>query len=269
MYANICVAVKQGVKIEPEITALIKEEFPNADIMTVEIGTEMPDNLLPCDLMIVLGGDGTLLRGAMKLKIPETPILHVNMGKGGYLAEVDFHGMKDALDKIKHGDFILESIRKVKTLVNRERLQDASNETALVTTSLSGIAYFDLEIEGVGRFEIEGNGIIVATPLGSTAFSLIAGGPVVTPEASCLIVDTLLSRQHLPSFVIPTERAVVVKIKEPKQECAVLIDGVMVRSFNSVDSLTITGSEHRINLIRLDRNYFYKRIERLLGISAK
>jgi|YelNatPaOPRAMG01_1025707.scaffolds.fasta_scaffold03672_5 NAD+ kinase len=269
MYRDICIAVKQDVDVKPEVLALVREEFPSATVTKAEIGPGVPDKFLPCDLMIVLGGDGTLLRGAMALETPETPILHVNMGRGGYLAEIDFYEIKDALDKIKNGDFILESVNKVKALMNGKRLKDASNEVALVTTSLNGIAYFDLEIESVGRFEIEGNGVLVSTPLGSTAFSLIAGGPIATPGTNCLIVDTLLSRQRLPSFVVPSNYTVRTRLKEPKQECVVLVDGITAAGFGSDDTLMATGSEHKINLIRLDENYFSKRIDRLLKLGTQ
>ncbi|MEM2841984.1 MAG: NAD(+)/NADH kinase [Thermoproteota archaeon] len=269
MYHKICLAVKQNVEIEPRTLALVKEGFPSATIIMTDIGLNIPVKSLSCDLMIVLGGDGTLLRGAMALENPETPILHVNMGRGGYLAEVDLYEMGDAIDRLKSGDFILESINKVKTLINDKRLPDASNEVALVTKSLSGIAYFDLDIEALGSFEVEGNGIIVATPLGSTAFSLIAGGPIVTPRTNCLIFDTLLSRQRLPSFVLPSDCIIRTKLKEPKQECVILIDGIVTANFGFDEILTTTGSEHKINLIRLDKSYYSKRIDKLLRLVPK
>jgi len=110
---------------------------------------------------------------------------------------------------------------------------------------------------------------LVSTPLGSTAFSLIAGGPIATPGTNCLIVDTLLSRQRLPSFVVPSNYTVRTRLKEPKQECVVLVDGITAAGFGSDDTLMATGSEHKINLIRLDENYFSKRIDRLLKLGTQ
>ena len=162
-----------------------------------------PIEQLEADAMVVLGGDGTFLHTLQRSSVPLLPI---NAGTVGFLAEVDgahrveFEG---ALDRLLRGRYFVESRMKLACEVAGENLPDATNEVVVHTTQVAKMRMFELTLDGVAVGRLRADGLIVATPTGSTSYSLSALGPILDPAVEGIVVSALAPFQS-------TQRAIVV-----------------------------------------------------------
>ncbi|MBO3757794.1 MAG: NAD(+)/NADH kinase, partial [Candidatus Brockarchaeota archaeon] len=163
-----------------------------------------------CDLLIVAGGDGSLFYSADKLENSETLILHVNLGRKGVLAEVELAEFEEKIEALKNKKYSVEEVRKIEAYVNSKKVGEAINEIVFASESLKGIMEIEVEVESLGTFCIDATGILVATPLGSTAFSMSAGGPVVDNSLEALTITPILAKRKWAPLVVSNNK----KIKE-------------------------------------------------------
>ena len=213
------------------------------------------------DLMLAIGGDGTILRA---LQLSDAKVLGINSGSLGFLAEVNADDVEGALDRVARGDYRLEERMRLKVTVDGERLFDCTNEAVVHTAQIAKIRHFEIRLDDRMVERVRADGIIVATPTGSTSYSMSAGGPIVDPHLDAIIVTAIApfkpaSRPH----VFPASAQVHVRLLRPK-ECLVVMDGQHESSLKGSEDIAMTASERRAKFIRF-RDDFYRRIEEKLA----
>lgn len=219
------------------------------------------------DLLLSFGGDGTILKSARIARKLDIPILGVNAGTIGFLTSVnDFGDLEVAIDRIKKKDYLFEERSMIEAKVIRDEEEVfkayAVNEATLMTASLSKIGKYKMFIgEERSLFtELNADGVIVATPTGSTAHSLSAGGPIVSPSVNCLIITPLYPHTlNQRSFVINDNKELCISIMANKQ--VVDIDGRVSFELKKEDDVVIKRLKKTIKYIVFKNNNFLNTIK--------
>jgi len=216
-----------------------------------------PIERLEADAMIAIGGDGTFL---YTLQRSAVPLLPINAGTVGFLAEVDgahrvaFDG---ALDRLLRGLYFVESRMKLACEVAGENLPDATNEVVVHTSQVAKMRLFELTLDGrpVGR--LRADGLIVATPTGSTSYSLSALGPILDPAVEGILVTALAPFQSTQrTVVVDPLKSVRVRLVHPGKEGVIVIDGQEERRLPGGASVLVYRSPRRAEFLRFGSGFF-------------
>ena len=218
------------------------------------------DRFAGCDLLMVLGGDGTIL-SALDYALPnDMPILGVNLGRVGFLTEVNPCDLRQDIQLLLEGKYAIEPRMTMAIQGQDEKSIFAMNEVVITrSTPEMYILSLEIEVNGVPVDKISGDGLIVASATGSTAYSLSAGGPIIRPGLDCSVITpicphTMCSR---PVVVSSADR-ITIRVLDNRGGARAVLDG---RKFVNLDaansSITISRSDLQARFIRLhDRNYF-------------
>ncbi len=215
------------------------------------------------DFIIVIGGDGTILKTCLLIPRPETPILSINMGRRGFLAEV---APKDAVASIERcikGEYIIERCLKLSSSIGVRELPDALNEVLITSDSPSKVLGFKVFKNDDLVLRCYSDGIIISTPTGSTAHSLSAGGPVLDPDIEAFTLTPVCPLTPAYPIILPSDATIRVKPLKPKLSTRVFIDGQYQVKMEGRNILTVKKSDHYASFIRFSRN-FYTRLEKRL-----
>ena len=230
----------------------------------------MGKELATADVLICFGGDGTILHAAKDANAHGIPILGVNMGSVGFMAELE-HGELNLLSKLASGSYGIEPRMMLDVRVLRDG-REISRDTALndaVVTKGAVARVLDLEITGdkVVMASFSGDGVVVSTPTGSTAYSMAAGGPIVEPTAENLIVAPICAHSlHAKPFVLDRARTVGVSLTRGSRKTAYLsVDGGRALKLISGDQVEIKRSKTVTKLVKLTGRSFYEVINQKLG----
>lgn len=207
------------------------------------------------DLMLVLGGDGTLLAVARALGDRPVPILGVNLGTLGYLAETAQDGLFDALEAVLAGRFGIERRMRLDVTVLRD--DDfvgsylALNDAVLARTALSRIVDLEVRADGAEVTTVYGDGLIVATPTGSSAYSLSAGGPLMLPGVEAIVLTPIcphtLTQRPL---VLPHGCEIEIRVHNPRGgDVQLTVDGQVGCLLQETDRVMLRRSEHPTHLL--------------------
>lgn len=220
---------------------------------------EVPDEV---DLVVAVGGDGTLLRAAGLVYPREVPILGVNAGGLGFLAACDAGGIGEALDKVRGGKGTVE--RRARLLAAGPGvLGTALNEAAFVGPDGERFTELEVELGGERAARIEGDGLIVATPTGSTAYALAAGGPLLTPSVPAFVLVPLAPhRLGARPLVVSQEAEVAVRARCPAR---LLLDGDPVGDLEVGAEVRVRRAPAATLLVRMagPETYFARLRDRL------
>lgn len=230
--------------------------YLDRDDETVE-RTEMPDS--NPDIVITLGGDGTLLSAARAFAQTDVPLLGVNLGSLGFLTEVPLNELYVTLETWLAGKGIIDTRSLMHTVLVREdrifRHWEALNDVVLAKGAIARIGEFAIELDGqfVARFRADG--IIVATPTGSTAYTLAANGPIVMPSVDGLVITAICP--HLLTIrpiVVPGSSEIAVTVDVVPHETYITVDGQEVVELLLGDRIVCRRSERQVRLLRLREN---------------
>lgn len=217
---------------------------------------------LYCDVMITVGGDGTVLKTCMDMPEPETPILAVNMGRRGYLTEVGPSEALRAVEKLLKGEYYIERHSKISVFLEGTHIADGLNEALIVSSSPSKTLEIQLYKGKQELMTIKGDGLIISTPTGSTAHAFSAGGPVVHTELNAFNIVFLSPLDPIRSMVTPDNTPLNVKIL--KGLGAILaIDGCKEDRVNISSIITVGRSEKSAKFIRFKENFTARSLRRL------
>ena len=247
---------KKGVKVYLEDTLAGKVVAPHAEMASL--------SKMQTDFIITIGGDGTILRTCIAVPKPEPPILAVNMGERGFLTEVEPKDAGEAVDKILRGEYKIEECCKLSVAVGEESFPDALNDVVISAGEPASILKAQIFEDGKPILKVQADGLIVATPTGSTGYSLSAGGPVLDPTVDALVVSPICPLTAFPSLVFPANSTLTFKVLSPKQ-VLVSIDGKYRKVVTDTDpTLKITLSKNVTSFIRLEGNFYDRLRSRLL-----
>jgi NAD+ kinase len=215
------------------------------------------------DFLITFGGDGTLLALARHAP-PDVPILGVNMGRLGFLTEVRVEEFPEMLERVLSGDFLVEPRVTLDVTVEGPGREDhhyrALNDAAINKSALARIIEMKVTVAGLFVSTFRADGLIVATPTGSTAYNLSAGGPIIYPTMGAVVITPICPHMltNRP-LVIPDELDVEIGIANPTddQDIYLTIDGQEGLPVGVGDRICVKKSEHRVLLVQSpDKNYF-------------
>ncbi|TJZ99937.1 NAD(+)/NADH kinase [Actinacidiphila oryziradicis] len=244
------------------LTGEVTRIDPAAVVVTPE---ELP---LRADLILSLGGDGTMLRAMRLAAGGDAPVLGVNVGRLGFLAEVDIPDVPDALSAIDGHRFSLEPRSGVRaTIGGREEL--AFNDIVLVRSPGRPSAAVQLRVEGHPFVNYAADAVIVATPTGSTAYSFSAGGPIVSPSAEGLLVTPVAPHSAFNrSLFLSSGEKLALEVLRTSGELAVEADGRLVGRVCPGETVDVTMVPDAATVVRLGRTTFYQRTQRKLRIAG-
>jgi len=214
------------------------------------------------DLLIVFGGDGTLLSAARALGGHDVPILAVNLGGLGFLTSVTLDELYPLLEQVLAGEYHTSDRMMLDAEIRRKgkpsEIQCALNDTVANKGEKARMLDFDVHVDGqhVGRYRADG--LIVATPTGSTAYSLAAGGPIVDPSLDAFIITPICPHMltNRP-LVIPSSARIDLDFTAASEPVYVTLDGQISMELEPADCVRITKSAKRVALVRPpSKSYF-------------
>jgi len=219
------------------------------------------------DLMVSLGGDGTMLR-AMRLADRQAfPVLGVNLGKLGFLAEVDVPDLADALSAIDNHEFTTEPRLAVDAIVAGKAIT-AFNDVAFVRFPGQKTAAVAVEAAGRPFVSYAADAIVVATPTGSTAYSFSAGGPIVSPGVEALLVTPAAPHSaYNRGIVVAVDDQLTLNILASSGRLAVEADGILAANVAPGDRIELQPRPAAARVVRLGHTTFYERVRRNLRLS--
>ncbi|MGC9013245.1 MAG: NAD(+)/NADH kinase [Thermoproteota archaeon] len=262
-YKKVCVLAKDEATLAKIKQVSLEEKIRPERIEYYEVN-KVEGKIPRCDLLVVAGGDGSLFYSVDRLEDNETLILHVNLGRKGVLAEAELAELEEKIEALKNKKYSVEEVRKIEAYVNNEKLGEAINEIVFASESLKGIMEIEVEVESLGTFCIDATGILVATPLGSTAFSMSAGGPVVDNSLEALVITPILAKRKWAPLVVSNNKKIKIVKRGGKEKPTIIRDGLEETRINEEDRLYIVGSRKKVKLIRFDEQYLLRRLRRAL-----
>ncbi|MGE5404124.1 MAG: NAD(+)/NADH kinase, partial [Candidatus Saccharibacteria bacterium] len=212
------------------------------------------------DVLVVLGGDGTILRTARRVSSLNVPLLTVNLGKVGFMAELEPEEIEDYIDPLLKQDFRLERRMMLHVSVTRDGREvfssDALNEAVVIRHAHMS----DLRVCIDGEFfsDYVADGLICATPTGSTAYSLAAGGPTVMADMEAILLTPVCAYMLALKPLVIDARKIVTIHPEAKGETWLMVDGQEKITLQAGDKVEIKRSERGISLIKFKRRAFYE-----------
>ena len=235
-----------------------------------DLATLAPDMLPPLDpdlidLLVTFGGDGTLLRGARLLRGRDVPILGVNFGRVGFLTSVPRDGAQQALLAFAAGEYRLSprsaltaTVRAPDGTSRGEHL--ALNDVVLHKGGVARVVRFQVLIDGEPMGPVSGDGLVIASPTGSTAYSLSAGGPVVVPTLDAIIVTPICAHSlGVRALVVRADAEIHVEPVDPRpNELLVSFDGQQTATFGPHDVLEVRKATERVVLVRFGEPGFFR-----------
>ncbi|MBO3832068.1 MAG: NAD(+)/NADH kinase [Candidatus Brockarchaeota archaeon] len=249
---------------EPEalrVIDMVKKLLKPESIEEYSLSSLVGKRLEGFDLIVCLGGDGTLVRTCRVVENGGV-ILPVNMGKKGYLMEVDPEKLASYLIKYQNNEFLVEKCFKLRIGYGGKVLT-AVNE--VVIRNIMGLKQVTLSVElEEGGFIVEGDGVLISTPLGSSAYSLNAGGPFVLSNVNILVCTPLCARKPLRPLIVNKDAVIKVKYLSG-EEIQMIIDGEEAFKVDPKETIEITGSTETVNIIRFSSSFNIKRMGRLTG----
>lgn len=225
-------------------------------------GIEMSDPSV-LDVMLTLGGDGTLLRGARLLDPHQVPILGVNLGRLGFLTCCPADELASALMRFARKDYLVESRMAIRARVldayGRERHSwVALNDVVLHKGGFARVVTMRVRANGEEVARYAADGIVCATPTGSTAYNLSAGGPVVFPTLETILVTPVSAHTlALRPLVLPPSAEVIVQPEDGPEELLVTVDGQVGTTFAIGETLIVCKSDRPVPIVRFGDSSFF------------
>jgi NAD+ kinase len=247
--------------VTAEMAGLKSKVYPDAASLTRNV-----------DLLLVFGGDGTMLRVASEIAGSRTPILGINIGGLGFLTAVSSHEMSQALKLVLRGEFTLES-RPLIEVIGRCQgqliQQRALNDFVISRGIVSRLITLEVSVDGEPLTRYRCDGLIVSSPTGSTAYALSAGGAVVHPRADVfeltpICPHTLSNR----SVIVSLDAKIQVKVISPKPETILSADGQGIIEMAAGDEVTVHRSRDSVQLVHLPGSSFFETLRRKLHWSG-
>lgn len=219
------------------------------------------------DLIVSLGGDGTMLRAMRLADGQRSPVLGVNLGKLGFLAEVDVPDLAMALSAIDAHEFTVEPRLAVDAVIG-DQVITAFNDVALVRSPGHPVAAVAVRAGG-GRFvSYAADAVIVATPTGSTAYSFSAGGPIVSPSLEALLVTPAAPHSaYNRGLILSVNDQLTLEVLETSGPLAVEADGNVVANLVPGDCINLMPRPGAAHVVRLGNTTFYERVRRKLQLT--
>ncbi|MDU1413485.1 MAG: NAD(+)/NADH kinase [Clostridium sp.] len=240
----------------------VKKKFPKSKVETFWDGENIDlEENSDMDLLIALGGDGTILRAARKIYKHGIPILGVNIGHLGFLSSVELSDIEIALERLKNKEYDISQRMMIKVTIpekNGNNIHVALNDIVLSKGTLSRMVTFDIFVDDSFYISYKADGIILSTPTGSTAYSMSAGGPIVHPTVNLINLTAICPISSLvKTSVLDHNSKVSIKVNTNNDKIFLTCDGHLELASNKYDEFIIEAVEERCQIIQFkDYDYF-------------
>ena len=245
--------------LEPANTCILEK--------TLAVKLEIPDEGVPLDkisaeVIIAIGGDGTILR---TLQNNSCKILGVNAGVLGFLTEISKDNLNSGLKRLVSGDYIVDERIKLKTELNAKRLVDATNEAVIHTSQIAKIQSYQVFVDEYSAENIRADGIVIATPTGSTCYAMSTGGPILDPQVNGFVITPIAPfKLSARPLVVSSKSEITVELSDKRKTSTLVLDGQQEVEVGSGDVIKFGRSENKAQFIRFDSD-FYKRVSEKLS----
>jgi NAD+ kinase len=259
-----------GVKV------VFQERLRPGDPLGPEMEGTLDDGV---DLLITLGGDGTFLWGARMVAERGVPVLGVNLGHMGFLTSITLNGIEASFERLFNGESLLDSRSTLDARVVGADGEEggrylALNDFVIHKRGMARVTRLELLVgeggdqEEIGRFS--GDGVVLSTPTGSTAYSLSAGGPIVAPRMGCILVTPICPHTlAVRPLVISADETVTVRALDRSGGLVLTVDGQAGMELSTGDSVVIKQSKARVELVRFPGQTFFSTLRHKLNWAAR
>lgn len=270
---HFLIVTNDGKDADGRVTAKVKQLLTDAGKTCVLcekdgdkkiIREKIPEKI---DCAVVIGGDGSLIEVARFLHGRNIPVLGINMGTLGYLTEVEVNHIEDAFAQILEGDYTLEDRMMLEGTLQDGRKDISLNDIVVSRKTEIRLIHFRIYVNRELLNTYEADGVIISTPTGSTAYNLSAGGPIVEPTASMIVITPICPHAlNTSSIVLSAEDEIVIEIAEGRhdavEEAMVAFDGADTLPLVTGDRVTIRRAGASTRLMRLSRISFLEMLRR-------
>ncbi|MDP9068069.1 MAG: NAD(+)/NADH kinase [Actinomycetota bacterium] len=222
------------------------------------------------DLVVALGGDGTVLRAAQVAHAADALLLGINLGTMGYLTEVEGDAPADALEWVLRGDFEVDArmMLQCELITGSETREFVGlNEVLVERASRRRLVRLEVTLGGESLAAFNADGLIVATPTGSTAYALSSGGPIVSPRAACLVLVPVNAHMIFSRpFVLSPDETVEIRLGEEGQTASLVLDGAEGCDFTTGSTIRVRRHPQPLRLVRLPGPGFVQRLRTKLDL---
>lgn len=225
----------------------------------------LPLERMSVSLVVTIGGDGTVLRTCLRIPKPEPPILTIGMGLRAFLTEVPYERALEAIELYLKGSYKIETYSKIASFVGSYRLPDALNEIFITSRHLAKILHVKIWKDNIEVSSCRADGVIIASQVGSTAYSFSSGGPIIDPDIDALVLTPVCPITLIRPIVFPAGSRITIELLKPKV-AKVIVDGdyQMDIGGNGEATITVRISEYKSNFVRFESNFYRRLKERLL-----
>jgi NAD+ kinase len=227
---------------------------------SLDEGTVLPD-LPDTDLLVTLGGDGSILRAAHHTAGHPTLILGVNLGRMGFLTEAEPDGWREVLERVWRGEYWVEERMMLRATVGAGNLpaQDALNDVVVGPGALGRVVHLEARVDGDLLTTYVADALIVATPTGSTAYALAAGGPIMPPQQRNILLVPVAPHLSLDRAVVLAEGVRVRVVVREHSPASLIVDGEVVAELAPGEAVEVEASPRVARFARVrERDYFYR-----------
>lgn len=216
------------------------------------------------DLAISIGGDGTFLNTAAHIKDLEIPILGINTGRLGFMADVSPENIDEAIRSLANPNYVIEDRSVIKVCTDKQYIQNypyALNEVAILKHDNSSLIEIKTEIDGSLLTNYLVDGIIICTPTGSTGYSLSAGGPIMVPEAKNFCISAVAPHSlYIRPVVLPDEVTITLEVQSRSNNFMISIDG-RSESFSTDTKITLCKAHHCVKIVKVFHKNFFETLK--------
>ena len=263
---RIGIAINPSKDNEDEILNRVKDKFNkkfNLEEIVVFNSYETRNLILnnPLDLIVVLGGDGTLLNVAreMSRKKYKIPIFGINIGNLGFLSSIDISEIDKALDKLKKEEYSLEKRMLLSCSLEDEEPVVALNDVVVARGTLSRMVKFEIFIDGKAYSTFKGDGLIISTPTGSTAYSFSAGGPFLYPNLDLIALTPICPHtKSMQPMIISGESVVEIIPENGEEEIYLTVDGQTATRINQRQRIKVCRADKHVQVLLFDDYDYFK-----------
>lgn len=262
--------VEESVQLAGKIADFLLEEdvetfmdTPLAERLNRSEDLSCPLQEMEVDMIIAVGGDGTILRTQNFISSKRIPVFGINMGTVGFLTEIDPEDTFGALKEVLSGNYFVEKRTQLQIWQN-QKIHSALNEVVLMTRRPAKMLHIQISVDEEVAEELRADGVIIATPSGSTAYSMSAGGPIVDPRVEAFIIVPICPfKLGARPTVVPNESQIKVKLLREGKKAITVIDGQFEGEINYMDEIIFRKSSEYAYFVRLTKD-FYRRVREKL-----
>ena len=249
--------------IEKDVETLIDSNLSSKLTKYQNIASDLVD--MDVDMVVAVGGDGTVLRTQGIINLKKIPLFGINMGAVGFLTEIDPDETFTALEQVLEGNYFVEKRTQLQVWHNKE-LHKALNEVVLMTQKPAKMLHIEISVDDEVVEELRADGLIIATPSGSTAYSMSAGGPIVDPRVGAFIIVPICPfKLGARPTVVPNDSVIKVKFLREGKKAVAVIDGQFEEEINYMDEIVFKKADNYAYFVRLTKNFYRRVREKLQG----